>query len=425
MDQRDCEIAVIGLILREPESLERVFSAGCLPEMFERDDCRAIYAEALRLMAASEPIEVTSLGARLPEHLPTLLDCLEKAPVSQNVAFYAREVKVGHHARRVAQRLSLAASRVAARKPYTPLEELRTVLAEVSSGVLLDDQDEGVTTTHQAGEELDRLTEAMLEGNGPRRITTGLPRLDEVLEGGLMRGHTCVLGARTGVGKTTVALSMAVAAAQAGCRVLFASVEMSRLELMQKVVANVGNFRAEKFREPGWSRADVDAYYRGREKAARLPIKFFDRTQRSIERVIARANLEAKTDGLDLLVIDYLQQFRTARPHDMLKVEIGRVSAMLQQMAGELNVAVLCLAQLNRQAEDGAPETRHLKECGDIEQDAGQILLMAPDVDPVLERRTGYVQIAIAKQRLGVANGVLLFKEDYAYARLLDDGRQP
>ena len=141
--------------------------------------------------------------------------------------------------------------------------------------------------------------------------------------------------------------------------------------------------------------------------------------------MISRVNLEAKTDGLDLLVIDYLQQFRTARPHDMLKVEIGRVSAMLQQLAGELQIGVLCLAQLNRQAEEGAPETRHLKECGDIEQDAGQILLMAHDVDPVLDRRTGYVQLAIAKQRLGVSSGVLLFKEDYAYARLLDDGRLP
>ena len=260
MDPRECEIAVIGLILREPESLDRVFSGGCLPEMFERDDCRAIYAEALRLMAASEPVEVTTLGGRLPEHLGTLLDCFEKAPVSQNVDFYAREVKVGHHARRVAQRLSMAARQVAGRVPYSPVEDLRKMLAEVSSGALLDDRDDGVTTTDQAGQELDQLTEAMLEGQGPRRITTGLPRLDEVLEGGLMRGHTCILGARTGVGKTTVGLSMAVAAAQAGSRVLFASVEMSRIELMQKVVANVGNFRAEKFREKGWSRADVDAY---------------------------------------------------------------------------------------------------------------------------------------------------------------------
>lgn len=423
MDHRECETALIGLLLREPDALERVFSSGCLPEMFERDDCRAIYAESLRLLAASQPIEVTTLGARLPEHLTTLLDCLEKAPVSQNVGFYAQEVKVGHHARRMAERLSLAAKRLAQRKPYSPPDELRRVVAEVSSGVMFTEQEDGVVTTHQAGEELDRLTEAMLEGQAPRRITTGLASLDQALQGGLLRGHFCVVASRPAVGKTTLACSISVAAARSGSRVLFASVEMSRIDLMQKLVANAGNLRYSKFFERGWSQADVDAYYRGREEAAKLPIKIFDKTERSIERVISRARLEAKTDGLDLLVLDYIQQFQTARPHDMLRVEVGRISSMLQQLAGELNIGIIVISQINRSGDDGIPRNIHLKECGNIEQDAGQILLLADERDE-MSHETGYLHVAITKNRFGAAEGVMSFKKDFEFQRLTDDGRK-
>ena len=423
MDNRECELNLIGILLREPTVLENVFAGGVLPEMFERDECRAIYTEALRLLIAGEPVELATLSARMPEATMVMLDALEKAPVSQNVSYYAREVRHGSQARKVALRLSQAARRVAERPPFSPIDELRKILAEVSSGIVLDEVDEAVATTATAGDELDRLTEEMLAGQEPRRITTGLPRLDEVLEGGLVRGHTAILGARTGVGKTTVATSMAVAAARSGCRVLFATVEMSRVELMAKVVANLGNLKASKFRQKGWSQADIDAYHRGRAEATKLPLKIMDRTGRSIERVIARAQLEAKTEGLDLLVIDYLQQFRTARPHDMLRIEIGKISALLQQLASELNIGILCLAQLSRQGDGVVPENKHLRECGDIEQDAGQILLMSQEMD-VTEQPTDYVYLAITKQRLGKANGVLLFKKDFEYARLLDDGRK-
>jgi replicative DNA helicase len=151
---------------------------------------------------------------------------------------------------------------------------------------------------------------------------------------------------------------------------------------------------------------------------------FIDDTPgRTLTEIAAVARrLKRKEQGLSLIVIDYLQLIEPDNPRDPRQEQVARIARRLKMMARELEVPVLCLAQLNRQAEasrDNRPRLNHLRESGAIEQDADVVMFVHREEYYLAsaeekEQVKGQAEIIVAKQRNGPTDDVkLLWQQDY------------
>ncbi|NBW88120.1 MAG: replicative DNA helicase, partial [Planctomycetia bacterium] len=143
---------------------------------------------------------------------------------------------------------------------------------------------------------------------------------------------------------------------------------------------------------------------------------------RTLTEIAAVARRLKRKQGLKLIVIDYLQLIEPDNPRDPRQEQVARIARRLKTMARELKLPVLCLAQLNRQAEasrDNRPRLNHLRESGAIEQDADVVMFVHREeyyqtTEEDRERVRGQAEIIVAKQRNGPTDDVkLLWQQDY------------
>jgi replicative DNA helicase len=226
--------------------------------------------------------------------------------------------------------------------------------------------------------------------------------------GGLRPGGLYVFGARPGDGKTLAGGSLAWTAAESGYNTLVVSAEMSRNELMDRWMAR--SLREELSEFTSFAPSDrvlTDAAQYGRWiKEQDIPLWVVDAPNITVAMIVSHARALARRHGLKLLVVDYLQLLKTTSGPNRQE-QVAAMSHALKQLAKELHIPVVVLAQLNRQG-DGAPEAKHLRESGAIEQDAdGIILLFRPtstDTMPdgsTITQHLGTVHFIVAKNRHG------------------------
>jgi replicative DNA helicase len=226
---------------------------------------------------------------------------------------------------------------------------------------------------------------SMGEGDTPI-VPTGLARLDEKLEGGLKPGELAIIAARPSMGKSALAMNMAEHIAGTGRRVLFVSIEMSKEDLLDRVVAARAGVSTGNLRRP--SSMPNDTYRRvlaAFDAAASLPIDVVDNqdiTVTGIRQIARRVCKQASATNAPLaaVFVDYLQIITSDnRRPDQRYLAIAEMTKGLKSLARELNVPVVCLSQLNRgneNREDRKPRLADLRESGSIEQDADLIMLL-------------------------------------------------
>ena len=225
------------------------------------------------------------------------------------------------------------------------------------------------------------MTEAAYARDGALAgLSTGLIDLDAKL-GGLHPSDLVILAGRPSMGKTALATNVAWNAARAGAKVGFFSLEMSKDQLAQRILADVSGVSSDRMRKGEIdAREFAEVRDAGREiRSATLEID--DTGGLSIARLAARARrLKRKKKGLDLLVIDYLQLVTTDHQKGEGRVqEVSRITQALKALAKELAVPVLALSQLSRaveQREDKKPQLSDLRESGSIEQDADVVMFV-------------------------------------------------
>ena len=217
---------------------------------------------------------------------------------------------------------------------------------------------------------------------------TVIPAIDELL--GEMRPKQLVIGAgRPGMGKTAVALSYALGAAQGGHGTLFVSMEMSSTELAQRMAADLcfdgrGGVAFNAIRDNRLSHGDRLQMARVREMLADMPFHVIDAGHMTIGRLgmIVRRykrRLAARGESLDLVVVDYLQLISPDRNMRSAYEAVSEVSRGLKAIAKDNDVAVFALAQLSRSVEqraDKRPILSDLRDSGQIEQDADAVLFL-------------------------------------------------
>jgi len=224
------------------------------------------------------------------------------------------------------------------------------------------------------GEALERaIIEAMSDADSGG-LSTGFLGLDR-LDVRISPGKVIVLAAPTSIGKSAMASQIVVSVAQEGGRALLGSFEMTRAELLRRMVSQVARIPSEFLASASRERI-ADAARR--VSASGLGIADLCGDSR-LETLVSVAQAFKARGGLDLLAIDYLGLIRLAGPRRSQYEAISETTRAIKQLAGSLDCGILLLAQLNRQPsarEDSRPRLSDLRDSGSIEQDADVVLLI-------------------------------------------------
>ena len=216
----------------------------------------------------------------------------------------------------------------------------------------------------------------MFHGCRPGYIT-----IDEM--GSLLpAGGLSILAARPGVGKSAFALSVARYTAEAGDRVLFATLEMSPKDMIQRLAVQMTGMPSRQMSKSAKTLPPEHELWLAIDKAGDLPIEY-TRAEVSINQLVAEAKKCHRSGNLSLIVVDYLQLLESDRrgsSAEMRSTEIGEFTRKLKLLARSLQVPVLALSQLNRGAsKTDKPKLHHLRESGAIEQDADRVAALHED----------------------------------------------
>ena len=285
-------------------------------------------------------------------------------------------------------------------------------------------------------------------GRPHNAISTKLPELDDILHGGFLPKNLVVLAARPGVGKSAVALSIAIGAAEQDHKVLFVSAEMSRLEIAMRMIAYYSGIPASTTMnaegQESYSRTEMDELIGAMGKIGRLPIKVIDASV-PIAAIRARAQAEAMTSApFELIVIDYLQimQPGTQRSSDRTRQnEVSDIARGAKDLAMDLDTVVVALSQLNRKTEDRSdkrPMLGDLRESGELEQAADTVIgLYRDEIYQEASQDAGIIELIVLKQRNGRSGvtaraawhgdrtAVFPLARGYGRATVAHNGQQP
>ena len=253
---------------------------------------------------------------------------------------------------------------------------------------------------------------------------TGIPTfrdLDYYLAG-LQKGDMIVLAARTGCGKTSMALNLASqSAVKYDKSVIVFSLEMPNSQLAQRILCGHAKVNQKNWRNGTLKDDEIDRLSESLNAFSGKRLFFDDTPGITIPEMRAKCRRLQSEHGLDLIVIDYLQLMRAPYRMESRQQEISEISRSLKALAKEMNVPVLALAQLSRLAErdgDKGPQLSHLRESGAIEQDADVVLFInrknKPDGESATTSGPEVSEIIVAKNRNGpVGTEKLLFISAY------------
>ncbi len=260
-------------------------------------------------------------------------------------------------------------------------------------------------------------------------VPTGFSDLDK-LTGGLQRSDLLILAARPSMGKSALALGVAYGAAvQHGRKVGIFTLEMSAEQMVQRLLSTETGVDSHRLRLGNIDDSEWDRISRAFGRLAEAEIYIDDSANASIMDVRSKARRLQAEQGLDLIIVDYLQLMSGRRTENRV-AEISEISRGLKGLARELNIPVIALSQLSRAVEtraDHRPMLSDLRESGSIEQDADIVMFIYRDdkYDENSEKK-GIAEIIIAKHRNGPVGSVnLRFFERTARFADLELYREP
>jgi replicative DNA helicase len=381
------ERAVLGSVLIDPQRLTDV--AAILTERdFYLDAHRLVWRGLAALDDAGKPIDLLLLSRHLRD-----AGSLEAAGGNAGLAEIVRSVAVSAHAEHYAgivrqharYRALIGAATEALRASYAR-DDTPEAIADAMEAAILE-ADPGSGAPVEASDAAVKAMASFAADTESRRMgaMTGLAEFDERI-GGLFRGELCILAARPGIGKTSLACQIAHRAASRGKRVYFVSLEMSAVELVTRVICSQANVSSKLVRTGQLQHSHVAALSQAAQPFAGLKWSIHDKPSMTVAEIRRWGRRLAKKD-LGLIVIDYLQLLTPADRRIQRHEQVGQLSKALKELARELDVPVLCLTQLSREAvKDQEPQLHHLRESGSIEQDADMVLFLYPPTEREKER---------------------------------------
>ncbi len=257
-------------------------------------------------------------------------------------------------------------------------------------------------------------------------VSTGFFKLDE-FTGGLQPSDLIILAARPSMGKTSFALNIATNAAKKGSKVAIFSLEMPIKQLVNRIVSSEASINSSKLR---MGKIKGDEWTKVTDAVTKLVTRkiFIDETPSiSIPELASKSRVLKMKEGLDMILIDYLQLMKASSDLGSRELEISEISRSLKALAKELQIPVVALSQLNRSLEkrtDKRPILSDLRESGAIEQDADVIMFIyRGEVYNDKDAVENTAEIIIGKNRNGATGDFLtVFQKDFTrFDNIMDD----
>ena len=254
-------------------------------------------------------------------------------------------------------------------------------------------------------------------------VPSGIRELDAET-GGFRDSDLTVIAARPGMGKTAMLNTVALNAAKSGQKVGIMSLEMSSAQLVMRMVSSEARVDSRLINSGKLSDEDWKKMQEAVEKINRLPVWIDDTPALNILELRARARRLKALNGINILMVDYLQLMSAADRAGNREQQVAEISRGLKALAKELNIPVIALAQLSRAVEtrggDKRPNLSDLRESGAIEQDSDNVyFLYRPEYYDITEIESGpiekgYTEVIIKKSRHGrLCHAVTYFLPEY------------
>jgi len=350
-------------------------------------------------------------GATMPHHAAYLAGLHSEAPIADEVAYYVDEVLEAAFHRTAAVQLARLSGLANSRQPFkgSPLRRLMTetlIDVENGPGPRIGPRELPVIAQDVL---LEIEANIAIAGTGQLPgLRTGFAKLDRAIMG-LRPGWEYVLGARTGVGKTTLALQIALNVAVTQKHVLYLTFEQLDTDLIVKAVGHLGRVQMRAMFEGEVTPDECDRITRAVEEICRSGLKIDDSSDAELQKVELLCGRAKRQGKLDLIIIDYLQLMTIpGERHVNRTEEVSKISRRLKRLAQKLKVPLIALAQINRRGtETDEPQIQHLKDSGSIEQDADVIILLHSDEEGAV--------LNVAKNRRGQSARIAL-NENLAFS---------
>jgi replicative DNA helicase len=422
--EHTAELAILSCLAHGNEKVQRDMMERIREDHFYAHETRLIFLAALRIHAKRVHINWVNIEDELrgSGHFDVvggngkLTEIAAFCPNSNNWQRYFPSLEEARY-RRSLENLANDIV-VKARDRDLPLQELKE-WSEVSvmKADFVMDEDDRLSTAKPIEGAIDNI-EALTRGEMRRGIPTGIQALDEYLNLGLRGGDMVVLAARPAMGKSSAAMQIAeFVAVDLKKRVLIFSLEMTSTSLMERMIKSRSKIPLQTLVSGKLNQFQLDAIRTATGHIKSAPILCDDSAGKSIGYIKSVSRRAHQREAIDLIVIDYLQLVRgdSKRSRDNRTCEVEEVSNGIKELAKDLNVPVIALAQLNRDPEkrNGRPSMSDLKGSGSLEQDADICILMnfsEEEVDTFSQ--TPKMEFIVAKQREGpTGTGTMIFNK--------------
>jgi replicative DNA helicase len=419
----EAEQSVLGGLLIDPDAWEKIADVIDAGDFYAKDN-RLIFEAIKALENDNEPVDIVTVSERLNQQRGRLDDVGGVSYVGSLAANVPTSANIQHYARIVRER-SMLRSLIGvgvgieenARNPngktaMAVVEEAEKELFALTNGNRSQDFADVVTTVESVIETIEQHYES---GDPVTGLSTGLSDLDK-MTGGFQDGNLVILAARPSMGKTALALGIALSALmkypEGGIQ--FYSMEMTAKELVTRLLSQIAKLTVSDLiqgslsNQLDWEKLTA-AVETLSNQGKRLAI---DETPTLTPMMLrAKARRAARKFGAPrLIVVDYLQLMQTESAGENRNAELTEISRSLKELAKEMNCPVLALSQLNRNLEsrpNKRPLMSDIRESGAIEQDANVIIFIYRDevYNPESPQR-GTAELIIAKQRNGAIGTV-------------------
>lgn len=423
----EAEESLLGNILIYPEAIRETIDAGIVPEDFYLDKHRTIFNIISSMYEDKQKIDIVSLSTKLKDfnqfdkiggidYLMQLSNSTisasntkEYISIIRNKSLARQVIKVGEEIANDAYDASIGVDEM--------LDMVEKKVTDVTRSKTSNDFKSGEEVFEEVKKHIEIIQEAGTDITGVRTLYSDLDRMTA----GFQKGDLIIVAARPSMGKTALALNVALNSASVtpGSIAIF-SIEMPAEQVATRMLAarskvDIQKLRTGNLNDEEWSRVN--------EAVQQLKKQNFyidDTPGIKVSEMYAKARKLAQDEGLYMIVVDYIQLIQATGKSESRQQEVSEISRKLKAMARELNVPVIAVSQLSRSVEsrqDKRPMLSDLRESGALEQDADLVLFLYRDAyynrDEHLNEEREDVELLIAKHRNGPTGNIkLAFEKD-------------
>jgi len=423
----DAEQSVLGSSFISKEALQKV-AEDLDKESFYSSDNSKVYEVLKELYNENIAVDVTTVTDRLKKkkyissslNAEYILDLVNSVPTAANIDYYINIVR-----EKALLRTLISTATTIVTNAYSETDEIEDMLDDAERKILNVVKNRRSTefkniqdVLFKAQANLERLSEA---GSDITGVASGFHDIDKITTG-FHENELVIIAARPGMGKTAFVLNIATnVASYTKKAVAVFNLEMNAEQLAMRMISSVGQIDGYKIRTGKLENNDWKRVNEAISQLANTNLKIDDTPGITIGEIRAKCRrLAASDEGLELIIIDYLQLVNVGKNKDNRQQEVAEISRSLKELSLELNVPIIACAQLSRAVdsrEDKRPLMSDLRESGSIEQDADIVAFLYRDdyynKESRMDNNNSVVEFIIGKNRNGiVTTATLLFKKN-------------